>query len=125
MHANANVALERQESSRLLDTIISLQPKVPMAGGSMSRTASNLGNVGKTGSAEKNLSQLARRSPEDEVYSLAQELLEKLPPNIAGPSAHPSSRPATQQVEVGGGGVRAQPHSRKGGLGGGGVMILC
>ena len=91
----------------------------------MSRTASNLGNVGKTGSAEKNLSQLARRSPEDEVYSLAQELLEKLPPNIAGPSAHPSSRPATQQVEVGGGGVRAQPHSRKGGLGEGGVMILC
>ena len=90
----------------------------------MSRTASddqNLGNLGKTGSAEKNLSQAARRSPEDEVYFLAQELLEKLPPNIFGPSAHPSSRPATQQEVGGGAGGRSRPATQQeGGLGGGG-----
>jgi hypothetical protein len=33
------------------------------------------GGLSKTGSAEKNLSQLSRRSPEDEVYALAEELL--------------------------------------------------
>jgi dynein heavy chain len=56
MHENANITYQRQESTKVLETVLSIQP----------RTA--------TGASGK--------SPDEIVFDLAKEILEELPENL-------------------------------------------
>lgn len=79
MHSNADIALQRNELNRLIETIIHLQPRVVQPSQGPPPTAGPKGD--KTPLAVSR-AQSRAPTPEDVVDAMAQDLLGKIPPPI-------------------------------------------